>query len=266
VGLNTSKDASSFKKIQYFSKTNPQGLFNNTSDFQSRYNKLSDLYLNTTSFNDASNYGTLRQHNLVSTATTTNGCSTFLDKKGLDKVLSYNLKNHKTTHTLPTSDTLKPALFNLLDSYGKSTSMLFFTNTVLPNIGKLLDSSTDHKHPNNTLKFLLTNKTFSGEVIDGTHLKDFINKGGLTLNYSTSNYANATSVVSKNYLFKDNKSANMQFLTSEKNIRPLNSLAVGKTTHNLTSNTNNFSSVFDTLKLDNVTTNQFDMFNSSKLN
>ena len=46
LGTNNVKDSAAFKKIQYFSKANPQQLYGNVSEFNLRYKKLADLYLN----------------------------------------------------------------------------------------------------------------------------------------------------------------------------------------------------------------------------
>ena len=265
VGLNTAKDASAFKKSQYFSKTNPQGLFNSTSEFQSRYAKLCDLYLNNASFNDSSVYGTLRQHNLSSTSSTINGRTSLLDPKSLSKLLSHNLES-TTANTVSTLPDNRPGnLLNLLSLYGKDSSSLFNTYAVTPDLNKLLDSSTDDKHPKNTLKYLLSNKHFSGELVDSTYTKDYSSVGGLVINYPTSSLINSAANTSKSYTFKDNKSSNMQFLTSEKNIRPVNQLLLGKTTHNLLSEVNNLSSVLSSIQTKGLITNQFDMFNKSNL-
>jgi len=66
VGASGAKDAAAFKKIQYFSKTNPQQLYSNVSEFNLKYRKISDLYLNDTEPTTTFAYGTLRQHNYTS--------------------------------------------------------------------------------------------------------------------------------------------------------------------------------------------------------
>jgi len=46
IVVSTVKDSTAFKKIQFFSKTNPTNLFNIKSDFQNSLNKVNSYYLN----------------------------------------------------------------------------------------------------------------------------------------------------------------------------------------------------------------------------
>lgn len=45
IGIDNLKDSTTFKKIQTFSKSNPQKLYSNVDEFNLKYKKLSDLYL-----------------------------------------------------------------------------------------------------------------------------------------------------------------------------------------------------------------------------
>jgi hypothetical protein len=90
VGTSGVKDSSAFKKIQSFSKTNPQKLYSNISEFNLKYKKISDLYLNDTEPNTTYAYGTKRQHNYTSAASLTNNSNTLLDSKSLKTFLDYN--------------------------------------------------------------------------------------------------------------------------------------------------------------------------------
>ena len=46
IGTDNLKDSTTFKKIQTFSKSNPQKLYTNLDEFNLKYKKISDLYLN----------------------------------------------------------------------------------------------------------------------------------------------------------------------------------------------------------------------------
>ena len=120
VGLNNASDASAFKKIQSFSKTNPQGLYVSQSDFQSRYNKIWDLYLNETGSNSSMAYGTYRQHNLNSTSSTTNGWGSLLDNRGVNKLLTHNMG--MSSDSSPVSNNAAVKSSTLADMYGTGTS------------------------------------------------------------------------------------------------------------------------------------------------
>ena len=43
LGTDNLKDSTTFKKIQYFSKSNPQKLYSNVDEFNLKYKKLSDF-------------------------------------------------------------------------------------------------------------------------------------------------------------------------------------------------------------------------------
>jgi hypothetical protein len=91
LGLNTSQNQSAFKKIQSFSKTNPQALFSNASEFSLRYDKLASLYLSESDSSNVSTYGTYRQHASSAMAATLNNRNTLLDSKSFQKFVNYNL-------------------------------------------------------------------------------------------------------------------------------------------------------------------------------
>ena len=65
LGTDNLKDSTTFKKIQYFSKSNPQKLYSNVDEFNLKYKKLSDLYLSDYEPMTSSSYGLKRQHNYV---------------------------------------------------------------------------------------------------------------------------------------------------------------------------------------------------------
>merc|ERR1712014_145622 len=93
IGISTLKDSTAFKKIQFFSKTNPTSLFNVKSDFQNSLNKLNTLFLNDLDLNQSYTYGMDRQHNYTSLSSTLPMFSTLMDSKSTEKFFSYNL-NH----------------------------------------------------------------------------------------------------------------------------------------------------------------------------
>jgi hypothetical protein len=176
IGTSGVKDSGAFKKIQYFSKTNPQQLYSNMSEFNLKYKKISDLYLNdlepTTSFS----YGTKRQHNFVSSASLTNNSNTLLDNKGLKTLLDYNHSvNAKNTsvdlnHSIKlggrSSESFTTNYTSSLSTKLNDTSNLnaIKGNDVMKNYTSytakngLLSSENDSKQFKNPMKYALNQK------------------------------------------------------------------------------------------------------------
>jgi hypothetical protein len=83
LGTNNVKDSTAFKKIQYFSKTNPQQLYENASEFNLRCKKLSDLYFNDSEPTQTHTYDTLRQYNSALLSSPTSNLNPLPDPKSL---------------------------------------------------------------------------------------------------------------------------------------------------------------------------------------
>lgn len=171
IGTSSLKDANAFKKIQYFSKTNPQSLFTSTSDFQTKYTKVSNLYVNDFSPNNTSSYGTFRQHNYTSSSAITNAGTTLLDPTSLDKYLDYNLGlSTNQTNTSPTTHHSLVSRGNELQEANTSylTTVLNPTNNpanqgihrmvAYPEVTSFIDAESDAKSTHDPLKYLLNTK------------------------------------------------------------------------------------------------------------
>ena len=172
IGSSTVKDSTAFKKIQYFSKTNPQSLFSNVSDFNLKYQKIANLYLNDTLPNNTPSYGTFRQHNYSSISSTTNSFNSLLDASSLNKFMEYNLdystKSNKNPinydlSTAPrenvldtTSNTLR--LQNLTDKSSPQNNYPLSKLLNYPSSTSLLSAETDSKQLSNPFKYLLNNR------------------------------------------------------------------------------------------------------------
>jgi len=173
LGTSSIKDSTAFKKIQYFSKTNPQQLYSNVSEFNLRYKKLSDLYLNDTEPTRTNSYGTLRQHNFTSLASTTNNFNSLLDSKSLDAYMDYTTG---TTHTNASVDLGNSSKLHARSSGLKSSVSSGTKTQVLNNLGgshidlrqsnyanfadkgSFLSSENDAKQFKNPFKFALNDK------------------------------------------------------------------------------------------------------------
>jgi len=164
LGTDLTTDISAFKKIQYFSKTNPQSLYSDLSEFTLKYNKLSNLYLNTDKILNSNTYGTIRQHNHLSTTFTGSSSQTLTDLTSLDKYLDYNYNiqprfipesysgiNSQVAERLSTID--------VATLHNDFTTKLKSQNLVLPSYplkSALSGSENDAKHFLNPLKSIYT--------------------------------------------------------------------------------------------------------------
>jgi hypothetical protein len=120
IASNTASDATAFKKIQYFSKTNPQSLFSDSAEYNSRYNKLANLYFNDLSNTKTSSYGTFRQHNYASSKSVNNGFYSKMENKTINQFLKYNtaLDQNKTNlNKLSFND------FSDIKTYGRNSEL-----------------------------------------------------------------------------------------------------------------------------------------------
>jgi hypothetical protein len=171
IGTSSLKDANAFKKIQYFSKTNPQSLFTSTSDFQTKYTKVANLYINDFTPNNTPSYGTFRQHNYTSSAAITNTGTTLLDPMSLDKYLDYNLGlSNKQNIDSPSTNHALTGRSNELNGTNTNylTTALSPTTTVAdqgvkrlatyPEVTSFIDSESDAKSTRDPLKYLLNTK------------------------------------------------------------------------------------------------------------
>jgi hypothetical protein len=172
VGVDNLKDSTTFKKIQSFSKSNPQKLYSSIDEFNLKYKKLSDLYLNDYETLTTSNYGLKRQHNFSSKATLLNNNNTHLDTKSFNNLLKYNNSVEEITNKkLPSHSmafhnheaTLK-SLPTTLGSYSKLNSFNTNSNFSLMNYlsfldkNSLLGAETDAAQNSNPLKSSINNK------------------------------------------------------------------------------------------------------------
>lgn len=169
VGTSGVKDSSAFKKIQYFSKTNPQQLYSNMSEFNLKYKKISDLYLNDTEPTTTFAYGTKRQHNFASSASLTNNSNSLMDNKGLKTLLDYN-------HSVNVSAANKTVDLSQSIKLGGRNSESFTTNYTASLNTKLNDTvNTNSVKGNDVMKnytdYLAKNSLLSSET-DGKQFKN----------------------------------------------------------------------------------------------
>jgi hypothetical protein len=173
IGTDNLKDSTTFKKIQYFSKSNPQKLYSSADEFNLKYKKISDLYLSDYESLNTSSYGIKRQHDYSSRQSLLNNSNTYLDNKGFDLLTDYNnsITQPKTTNLISNSQKFfnhtptltSSALANDLSlkiNTSNSDNHKFSLTSYLAFIEKnsLLSAENDAPQSTNPLKSALNNK------------------------------------------------------------------------------------------------------------
>jgi hypothetical protein len=169
IGISTLKDASSFRKIQFFSKTDPYSLFGTKSDFETSFAKISSLYKTDQKLVSSMAYGTKRQHNYNSLLSVTPITQSTIDNYSVNQYFSYNLNTKyksKPTSFFNSSDNENFSFNNTKNVNNNIIKMIpyqinfnpfnIFTNNS-SNFKSLMSSfsiDTDSQKVNNDFKYL----------------------------------------------------------------------------------------------------------------
>jgi hypothetical protein len=237
IGVSTIKDSTAFKKIQFFSKTNPTNLFNVKSDFQNSFKKINNLYLNDLELNNSYTYGMDRQHTYTSLSSTLPNFTTLLDNKSINKFFNYNLNSQFTNlsnnllsiNRFDYSKNSKESLlyeklilrlYKLMpNTLGNNINFSLFLT--IPNYTSVLSAENDSKQYSNSFKFLLDSKLKKKSLYN----LNLVFNNNLLNNFSLGNtFVNNLYNTENTLKFKDNKSSNAQFLGSERTVRLLTNL------------------------------------------
>jgi hypothetical protein len=240
IGVSTIKDSTAFKKIQFFSKTNPTNLFNVKSDFQNSFKKLNNYYLTDLALNESYTYGMDRQHTHTSLSSTLPNFSTLLDQNSINKFFNYNFNFSKnnTTNTLElnrfnypknnnstsNSEFLLGNIHKLLPAKLNNINYTdFYTFLAVPNNTSVLGAENDSKQYSNSFKFLLNFKHKKKSLTNYNYILNTLpNNDTFTKSVDPTNNFNNHLYNTENTLkFKDYKSSNAQFLGSERTVRLL---------------------------------------------
>jgi len=239
IGVSTVKDSTAFKKIQFFSKTNPTNLFNVKSDFQNSFTKLNSLYLTDLDLNQSYTYGMDRQHAYTSLASSLPMSTTLMDSTSVNKFFEYNLgidfskkqdslnlNRFDYDNSLRNDSSTEVLVNNFNSSLKDSLAVDFSLFLKMPNTNAVLGAENDSKQYANNFKFLLNfkhkKKSISNfnQLLTDSPLNDSIVKSTDV----TNNFANNLFNTENTLKFKDFKSNNAQFLGSERTVRLLNNL------------------------------------------
>jgi hypothetical protein len=245
IGVSTVKDSTAFKKIQFFSKTNPTSLFNVKSDFQNSFDKLSNYYLTDLDLNESYTYGMDRQHTYTPLSSTLPTFSTLVDNKSVDKFLEYSLGkglnvssnkldiNRFNYSSGSGSDLLNETLINNFSkllpsklSTGSTAGVDFETFLKIPSVLSVLGAENDSKQSSNSLKTSLNFKHKKKNISNMDYIlnnSNLNNKDVEVINPS-SMFSGTIFNTENNLKFKDYKSSNAQFLGSERTVRLLDNV------------------------------------------
>ena len=207
LGGSTLQSSNAFKKIQSFSKTNQQDLFIPSTNFNSRFTKLVDLYYNDTSLTDSTAYGTFRQHNFLSNMSNKNQTNSYLDTQGVNTYINYT--SNDTSSKLDANSLNTSTILETLNRGSTITTLNLNQLNVL----------TDSKNFNNPLKYELSSKGNKVRVpvsnkansLNDLHEFEHFNKS-LSTTFEDSNQ-------NMSYTFEDLKSGNQSLLTTERTVR-----------------------------------------------
>lgn len=257
LGINSLKEQSAFKKIQFFSKSNPQDLFNSRSDFEFSYNKVMSLYSNDFALQNASAYGTVRQHNTGALKSTINLNNSLLDTSSFKNYLGYtnSVKNAEgyncNNETLLNFDNF----FQQYNLNKSSSNKSKFDSSPLKNI--LLGEKEGSKQFSNPFKFVINSKILK-KTTNLLQVSNFNNVSSefVPLRPLNSLVVSMTNLLTENK-FSDPKSNSLQFLPSERNSRLLSKVHLSKNNHNLANSRNNLTF------FRNLNTSLENLFNSS---
>lgn len=266
VGLSTLSDSSVFKKIQYFSKVNPQSLYTSSSTLDSKYSKLSDLYLRSSATSNSYNYGTLRQHNYTVSASNQYK-QNLLDKKSVDLILDYNhniSSQPNPSYSGQNTDITKLSADNKSD-LSLLSSMGTGVDSASANIASILENPTSHNSSNSTddgkghanpVKYVDYSKTSYSSY--QTSLSDLQPSNVSSLPSSADDNVGST------FKFKDNKSPNLGFLSSEKNVRLIDNVNPTKLNPSLSRNNNNLEDIVSNITGESVLPNNYNIYSMSQ--
>jgi hypothetical protein len=262
VGLTPLSDSSAFKKVQYFSKVNPQSLYTQSS-IENKYSKLSDLYLKSSNLTNSYNYGTLRQHNYT-VAASNQYKQGMLDKKSVDTMLNYNYNiagqnnpNFSNEHVELTSNTsFDSSTFSGVINNTSSASLNAALISENPSLQNNANATTDAKGHSNSLKYAHLTRGGSSNLLNSELDLQESHNSNLPITQEDDS--------ARTFKFKDLKSPNLGFLSSEKNIRLIDEINPSKYNSSMTKNANNLNDLVSNSIGDTITPNLSTVYSSSK--
>jgi len=103
LGLDLTIESEYTRHINYYTKNNPQYIYNSIGDYNLKYQKINNLYLNESDIYNTLTYGGHRQLQYTNYKSTLNRGQTVLEKRSVENFLKYHdvLSNKKKTPINP---------------------------------------------------------------------------------------------------------------------------------------------------------------------
>jgi hypothetical protein len=272
VGLSTVKDSSTFKKAQFHSKSPSYYLFDGSYSNNTKSNSLANMYSDMSLLTNFKDYYIDRQDNYNTILSTQLGCQSYLDKASTEKYLTYNFSINQPTKDIN--------FHNSLLSSTKSNSKSDINYTLLNKT--IIDDLSDNNVSLNKLDTEALSKTVINSASDTKHYNNPIRsittlplsrKNTFNLpvnNYSSLSVSSPSDEIStyksnsnSSLKFKDLKSPNLGFLTSDKNSRLINKLHSNKGQLNLSINTSNLEDILNSTNKSSSSTNEAALYKNS---
>jgi len=272
IGLSSVKDSSAFKKIQYHSKSPSSSLFGSSNLGYSRLEALNSLYNNSVGLAGAKDYYTDRQDNYTSVLSSQLGNRSSLESNSLNKYLSYNFgldaenPNPEFFNNAPGSNLNDDYFEDHANSTTAASVVLSPSNLTSAglNLGKQLNTydvnaTSDGKYYNNAIRSLLSPSIYRKSAAEADETTNVDLQVSNNLTTITQKFSN-TEKISR---FKDLKSPNMGFLSSDKNSRLIAKMQSSKGQHNFSSSTNNLEDAVTFLTKRNTSPNESAVYSAS---
>jgi hypothetical protein len=187
----------------------------------------------------------MRQHGYSTLASTPSQYG--LESKSVSKMLDYNYNisnsiqeaKHAKALVLSTDQSNTSYIANAVSNSSDNTSTSLEATNHASYISnkQSISSTSDSKFHANPLKVYLA-KSNAAVTSVGT-----LPSGDLPSGIKSSSPATNKTNTSSSYKFRDLKSSDLSFLSSDKNVRNLNDISLGKNNFNLVSESNNLSSL-----------------------
>jgi hypothetical protein len=247
-------------------------MFNNSDLYNSKLAKINKLFLNTSDTTSSTFYSTNRQLGSATNSSSQYNYSTGLDNKSTSLFLKYNFNLQASGSTrgfynqfMPENNSTALKSNAIINTTNNSVvglehgpAITSFLNK--PELLSTINSTSDGKSFSNPMKYILN---FSPKK-PAASLSLGVGNDLSAINVSTTPAAGSSNDTFTNK-FKDLKSPNLSFLSSEKNTRLLDKVNPSKTNFNLSQYSNNLNSVVANTILSNQSSNESSLYdNSSK--
>ena len=141
IGVNTLQESSAFSKIRNATKVYNTHLVHTPNSLSNKYNLLTSLYEDDSSFHTSSSFGVYKQHNLLSVSSLGNSLAgSTLDSTSFNKYLSANFSSNANLDLGAASNSL-----NSPDALSLSKPLAKEGVTETPRIANVLGSSAESR-------------------------------------------------------------------------------------------------------------------------